>query len=71
MTTPFALLACDWGRKIWTADDGAWCDTQAARRIALHDKDGLPRIFQLCDPHAEVVLRETDPHGADTATAAS
>lgn len=56
------LLGCDWGRRIATADYRQPCKTEAVQRICLHGPDGQ-KIVQLCGPHRDFVLLETNPHG--------
>lgn len=56
-----ALLGCDWGHRIATADYPQPCHTQAAQIVVLHDPNGGQMDVKLCDPHRQFVLMETDP----------
>lgn len=70
MADPFLvrinLLACDWGRRIATADYPHLCPSNAVERICLHGENGT-RLVQLCAPHRDFVLMETTPHGKGAA----
>ncbi len=61
-----SLLACDWGRLLWTATDTGRCLANAVQRVALHSEH-CPVLVQLCKSHKDIVLSETDPHAMPAA----
>lgn len=56
-----ALLGCDWGTRVATADDMGLCERQARQIVVLHD--GPESIdVKVCLAHAARLAEETDPH---------
>lgn len=58
-----SLLGCDWGRRIALPGDQDPCGEQAVQRVVLHGHpDDGDFDVKLCQPHADIVIAETDPH---------
>jgi hypothetical protein len=58
----YALLGCDWGRRIaLPGEDVTPCPQPAEARVVLHI-DGDPAVFQFCDRHRGLIDAASEPH---------
>lgn len=56
------LISCDWGTKVKLPDDREVCTREARRYMAIHGHADEVHVLQVCDEHAAIIERETDPH---------
>lgn len=56
-------VGCDWGRLIsLPGGDKLPCQDHAEQRTIIHHPDGGQLLVQLCTPHQDKLLLNTDPH---------